>query len=266
MTGVQTCALPICSGRSKHIGKQFMRHFEGVAVGPVGADQQPASKTLHGEVLCIAADRLGRLIQLCLHIAQGEVLKIAIEPEFLFRVFDGAGVHMTGDLGIDPIQGLLGSHERGDADDGFKPEGADLNLRTILEGRGHGGHACFDEVEVRDRPVWVFQLVFQLKRDGSQAEPGYDLRIQGVQKSILKSDNWHENPRIFNVRAKYWSETLYRGIMCDIGSISNIRFNCGLDRLTSIVLKICMCKVAEVLRGLHECKTRRFQRGPQITT
>jgi len=77
-------------GSAQHIGQQLMRHFEGIAVGAVGTDQQPAGEPWHGQMLGIAADRLSRLVQLSLDIAQGEILKIAAELEFFFCVLYAA--------------------------------------------------------------------------------------------------------------------------------------------------------------------------------
>jgi hypothetical protein len=44
---------------------------------------------------------------------------------------------MALDLGVDAVEGALGAHQRGDADERLIPEHAHFDLRAVAEGGGH---------------------------------------------------------------------------------------------------------------------------------
>ena len=114
-----------------------MGHSKCLAVGSICADQEPARQPLLEVVLGVAASRLRRLNQLRLYIEQSQRLKRSSSTKLSARCFNGAAKSTAGNLCVDPIQRLLGSHQGGDADHGLIPKHPHLDLTAVLEGGRH---------------------------------------------------------------------------------------------------------------------------------
>ena len=63
------------TGHPEHVGKKFLRHCKGIAMGSICADKQPAGKPLFQLVFCVAASRLHCLDELSLHISQSNMME-----------------------------------------------------------------------------------------------------------------------------------------------------------------------------------------------
>ena len=120
-----------------------MRHGELVATCTGGTEEEPTREALVDFVLGVAASRLHGLEELSLNVAESEVLKLPAKAELLLGKGDGSTVSVARDLGVDAVEALARSHEGGDADDGLEAEHANLHLRAVSEGVGHGCHAGF---------------------------------------------------------------------------------------------------------------------------
>ena len=136
-----------------------MRKVSLLARSAQSSSQRESRRCAEG-MLGVAADGLGGLGPVVPGRSAAPGLESGrFEPELTPGRVDGAVVTVAGDLGVDPVEGFPGAHERGDADDGLVAEHADLDLRSVAEGGGHGCHAGFEEVEVLDGVLGIFDLM-----------------------------------------------------------------------------------------------------------
>jgi len=172
---------------AKHVCEKLMRNLERVDMRTVRADEEPAGESLFEVVFRIASSGLHCLNELCLNIAECKKLKDAAKAELSSRILHVAAIAMAGNLGVDAIQALLRSHQSRDPYDRLITEHPDLDLRPIHERCRHRRHSLFEKIEVIDRVARVFDFMFQFEFDRLQSKALNDLRVQCLQKSVLKA-------------------------------------------------------------------------------
>src|ERR1700731_3316302 len=125
----------------------------------VRTKEQPTGEPLLHFVLCVASRRLHCLHELSLNVPERECLKGSAKAEFSLRGHERTGIAMPRDLRIDAIETSVRSHKGRDANDRLVAEHPDLDLRSILEGCGHGCHSLFNEEDVFDQLSRKFDLM-----------------------------------------------------------------------------------------------------------
>ena len=169
---------------AQHVGKKVMRDRNAVAVHPVGAKAQPSGEPLFNAVLGIAARGLHGLDQLRLNVAQCQMMKFRRPVELRFRCLDRALETSAAQLHIHPVKTAPGAHECRDAEHRLKPEHADLNLGTVLKGRGHRSDSLLDEVHMADGLTRKFEFMVNGQHDLARRQPPDHFSRQILQEFV----------------------------------------------------------------------------------
>ena len=135
------------AAHAQHVGDQFLRHHQLVAVQPVQAQQQPAAQLLVQRVVAVAHRGLRHLRDQRLRVAQQQVHHRAGAFEL---VLDDAGAQapaLARALHHGAAGRGLAAHEQRDADHAFVADHRNLGRRAVLhhvqqrdDGRGREVH------------------------------------------------------------------------------------------------------------------------------